>query len=111
MWSRRLGLALVSALALAACDDPSSGPPAPPPPPPDPPSQNVIDVAIWPRMIADGLTTLTPAPTAELCRRMSLDLLGVTPSADDIAAACTGKTPSEMARAFLAMPRAGRAPH
>lgn len=106
MWSRRLVLALVSAVAaLAACDDPS--PPRPPPtPPPDPPSHNVIDVAIWPRMISDGLTTLTPAPTEELCRRMSLDLLGVTPSAADVAAACTGKTPAEMARAFLAMPRA-----
>lgn len=105
MGTQRYGCALVLALgALAACDD-GTTPPTPPDPPPPPPSQNVIDVAVWPRMIADGLTTLTPASTDELCRRMSLDLLGRTPSTEDIAAACTGKSAAEMARAFMAMPR------
>ena len=98
-----LATSLVMA-ALAACDDGTTSPPPPPEPPP-PPSQNVIDVAIWPRMIAEGLTELVPAPTDELCRRMSLDLLGRTPTTDEIATACTGKTAEQMARAFLAMPR------
>jgi hypothetical protein len=95
------GLAMA---ALVACDDPTTAPPPPPEPPP-PPSDNVIDKAIWPRMIEEGLTELRPASNEELCRRMSLDLLGRNPSADDIAAACAGKTAAEMARAFLAMPR------
>ncbi len=104
MGTRCSAATLLALSLLAACDEPA--PPRPPPePPPPPPSSNVIDVAVWPRMIADGLTALTPASTDELCRRMGLDLLGVTPAPDDVAAACVGKTPAEMARAFMARPR------
>ncbi|HVV84733.1 MAG TPA: DUF1549 domain-containing protein [Kofleriaceae bacterium] len=99
-----LGLTL-GALAVAACDDGGTSTVTPPPEPPPPPSQNVIDVAIWPRMIADGLTNLTPASPEELCRRMSLDLTGRTPTADEVAADCTGKSAADMARAFMATPR------
>ncbi len=103
--SRRPGFALGLAFAaVAACDDPAPAP-IPPDPPPPPPSSNVIDVAIWPRMIAEGLTTLTPASNEELCRRMGLDLLGATPSVEESAAACTGKSAAEMARAFMTLPR------
>jgi hypothetical protein len=102
MPTRRTALAAV-ALA-AACSDSPEGPPIDPPPPP-PPSQNPIDVAIWPRMIAGGHTTLVPAPPAELCRRMALDLIGVAPDANEIATICDGKTPEQIARGFLAHPR------
>src|SRR5438270_171870 len=94
---------LIVTAALAACgnDSVSTAPPQVPPPP----SDNPIDVAIWPRLVAAGTTTLTPASPQELCRRMALDLIGVAPSTDEIAANCTGKTPEQMARAFLASPR------
>ena len=36
---------------------------------------------------------------------MALDLIGAAPTPDEIAANCTGKTPAQMARAFLASPR------
>src|SRR5690242_14800165 len=39
---------------------------------PPPPSSNPIDVAIWPRALAAGITHYTPASTTELCRRVSL---------------------------------------
>jgi hypothetical protein len=87
-------------LWLLACgnDNRAGGDPSQPPPPP---SDNPIDVAIWPRMIATGLTNLPRASEAELCRRISLDLTGVGPDLG----ACDGKTPEEMVRMFLASPR------
>jgi len=69
---------------------------------PPPPSDNVVDVAIWPRLLRDGLTGLVPADNAELCRRMSLDLVGVVPDRAERAARCVGKNAREMARAFMA---------
>jgi hypothetical protein len=69
---------------------------------PPPPSDNIIDVAIWPRLVRDGLTGLQPADNAELCRRTSLDFIGVLPTRDERANKCTGKSAREMARAFMA---------
>jgi hypothetical protein len=63
----------------------------------------VIDVAIWPRLVRDRTTQITRAPDAELCRRLSLDLIGTVPSPDELAG-CAGKTPEQMARAFMATP-------
>src|SRR5215470_12480520 len=88
-------------IAIAACGtNPAPGDGTPPPP-----SDNPIDVAIWPRLVASGLTDLPVASNAELCRRVSLDLTGVTPDANDIASICMDKTPEQMARGFLASPR------
>ena len=70
-----------------------------------PPSNNPIDVAIWPRMVASGLTELPKASTDELCHRMALDLIGVVPSADERATICDGKTAEQIARGFMALPR------
>jgi hypothetical protein len=70
---------------------------------PPPPSSNPIDVAIWPRLVRDRTTQITPASNAELCRRLALDLIGTVPSPDELAG-CVGKTPDQMARAFMAMP-------
>jgi Protein of unknown function (DUF1549) len=72
-------------------------------PTPPPPSNNVIDVAIWPRLVRDRTTQITRASDAELCRRLSLDLVGTVPSPDELSA-CAGKSPEEMARAFMAKP-------
>jgi hypothetical protein len=69
---------------------------------PPPPSDNIIDVAIWPRLVRDGLTGLVPASNGELCRRTSLDLIGVLPTREERASKCTGKSAREMARAFMA---------
>ena len=52
-------------------------------------------------MIATGLTDLPRASTAQLCRRISLDLAGVAPAAGE----CDGKSVEEMVRHFLASPR------
>lgn len=72
---------------------------------PPPPSGNPIDVAIWPRALAAGVTAYTPASTTELCRRVSLDLTGAVPTADDVATRCTGKAPADLVAAFFASPR------
>jgi hypothetical protein len=90
--------------AVVACSD-SQLPPDPPGSIPDPPSDNPIDVAIWPRLVAGGWTELPPAPDGELCRRMALDLIGTIPSADDTATLCDGKSAADMARGFMAHPR------
>ncbi len=96
MWVSVLGV-LTACAGEAPVYDPSSHA--------SPPSKNPIDVAIWPRMIADGTTDLVPASTAELCRRVSLDLIGIVPTAQLEASLCTGKTPEQIVRAFLAHPR------
>ena len=68
-----------------------------------PPSDNVIDVAIWPSFTTRGLAAPKRAGTVELCRRLSLDLFGTIPSRDDLAF-CDGKTPAQIAEAFMARP-------
>jgi hypothetical protein len=101
--------AIAAALVAPACSGTVTTSPAPSPggdtgDPPAPPSDNVIDVAIWPRLVRDGHTELPRASEAELCRRMSLDLVGVIPTPEEVASRCAGKSPTEMAAAFLAAP-------
>jgi hypothetical protein len=72
--------------------------------PPPPPSDNVIDVAIWPRLIDGGHTEIPSDPPEVLCRRMALDFTGRVPTAADVAAHCDGKTPDAMARSFMDTP-------
>ena len=71
---------------------------------PPPPSDNVIDVAIWPRMIDEGSTDLHWAEVPELCRRMGLDLTGAVPTPAEVESRCKDRTPAEMADAFMATP-------
>lgn len=71
---------------------------------PPPPSDNVIDVAIWPRMIEAGHTDLPSDPPEVLCRRMALDFTGRVPTAADVATHCDEHTPEEMARSFMDTP-------
>ncbi len=72
--------------------------------PPPPPSDNPIDVAIWPRMIDGGFTEIPADPPEVLCRRMALDFTGHVPSAEDVATHCDGNTPEAMARSFMTTP-------
>jgi hypothetical protein len=90
-------------LAIAACGS-DSRPPVDDTTP-RPPSDNPIDVAIWPRLVASGLTDLPHASTDELCRRIALDLTGIGPSADERAMICDGHDAEAIARAFMATPR------
>jgi hypothetical protein len=87
----------------SAAANPSPKAVGPFPDPPPPPSTNPIDVAIWPRLVHDRATQITRASDGELCRRLSLDLIGTIPSPDELAA-CAGKTPEQMARAFMNTP-------
>ncbi len=72
---------------------------------PPPPSDNVIDVAIWPRLVAAGANDLIPAPNEELCRRMHVDLVGAVPSRVEAVSRCVGKSAKEIARALMEDPR------
>src|SRR5688572_13026751 len=69
---------------------------------PPPPSDNPIDVAVWPRLVSEGKTEVRSETNEKLCRRMALDFAGATPTPEEIAANCTGKTPAEMADAWMA---------
>ena len=81
-----MGARLASVLAfIAACGNDLRRMPGEPGDGPPPPSDNPIDVAIWPRMVKSKLTDLPKASREELCRRISLDLVGV-------ASECQGNT-------------------
>src|SRR6187431_3095176 len=72
---------------------------------PPPPSDNVIDVAIWPRMVAAGATDIRWADGPELCRRLFLDLVGAIPTPAEYAETCDGQSAAAIADALMASPR------
>jgi hypothetical protein len=72
--------------------------------PPPPPSDNVIDVAIWPRIVAGGHAEIPDEAHEALCRRMALDFTGRVPSDADVSTHCDGKSPEAMARSFMDTP-------
>jgi hypothetical protein len=98
------GEVLVLAFVFAACGA-DHRPPSEETSTPPPPSDNPIDVAIWPRLVASKLTDLPRASTDELCRRIAIDLTGVTPDESERAAMCAGKDAEAMVRAFMGTPR------
>jgi len=55
-------------------------------------------------MLSGGYTQLSPAPSAELCRRMGLDFTGSIPTPDEAARICSGHSAAEMAATFMAQP-------
>jgi len=75
------------------------------PMPPPPPSDNVIDVAIWPRIVAEGAYPLVPADDRTLCRRMALDLWGMVPTPAEFTALCEGQAPGSIAWSMMEDPR------
>lgn len=97
MRDRSLAL-LVLGVALLGCSDDEEGGGGGEPAPPI--GDNVIDRALAPRLAEVGLSP-PEASTDELCRRMSLDLVGVAPTPEERARLCEGKTAEEMADAFL----------
>lgn len=68
---------------------------------PPPPSNNPVDVSVWPRFLQAQRTTLKPASDRELCRRVALDFTGVIPTPEEYATKCQGKSPEQIARGFI----------
>ena len=64
---------------------------------------NTINALVLPLLAQDGITPSIAADT-ELCRRYSIDLVGVAPSWQEYQDHCQGKSPAEMADYFLAQP-------
>ena len=64
---------------------------------------NAIDVALVP-VFASASVTPVQADDAELCRRLSADLLGHYATADEVKHDCAGKSVDEIARSFQSRP-------
>jgi hypothetical protein len=92
---------------LAGCTSPdgimtTASPPPPPAPGIDPLPDHPIDRIVVPKIKAAGYSPRT-ASGAEICRRMSIDLIGRIPSVDELGA-CEIQPIGAMAEAFMAMP-------
>lgn len=64
---------------------------------------NTVDEALCPRVQEEGLEPRFASSTA-LCRRLSIDLNGRTPSWSEVQAHCVGHTPEQMVDHFMAQP-------
>jgi hypothetical protein len=73
------------------------------------PPGNVVDAVLAPMLAAQHLDVV-PEDPAVLCRRMAIDLTGVAPTPDVIAANCVGRSPRDMAHAFMNAPTNPRIP-
>ena len=88
-----------------------------PPVKPEPPAvrdegrvKNPIDRFVLARLEAEGLTAAQPADSATLCRRVHLDLVGLPPSPDELAAFLADESPDayeQLVDRLLASPRYG----
>ncbi len=70
---------------------------------------NVVDAVIVPMLVSGGFTP-TQEDSGVLCRRMALDLTGLTPTPMEVAQQCTGKTPGQMADYFMNKPTGANIP-
>ena len=75
-------------------------------PPEVPGADHPIDAFVRDRLVDRGLVPAPPAPDATLCRRLYLDLVGVPPSPDDLAAFARDGYDATVER-LLASPRYG----
>src|SRR5689334_22083330 len=91
---RAFGWALVVA---AGCGSPAKTP------------DNVIDAVLAPMLAAQHLE-VGPEDPAVLCRRLAIDLTGVAPTPDVIAASCAGRSPRDMAVQLMNAPTDPRIP-
>ena len=96
MKTRTTILLATAVLVTVACSNDSSNPIEVPDPTPTP---KTIDGVLAPMFEADGLEVVE-AGDAELCRRLSADLLGRFVTADQVESECAGKTPTQIATAF-----------
>jgi hypothetical protein len=88
-----------------------------PPVKPEPPAvrdegrvKNPIDRFVLARLEAEGLAAAQPADSATLCRRVHLDLVGLPPSPDELAAFLADESPDayeQLVDRLLASPRYG----
>lgn len=88
-----------------------------PPVKPEPPAvrdegrvKNPIDRFVLARLEAEGLAAAQPADSATLCRRVHLDLVGLPPSPDELAAFLADQSPDayeQLVDRLLASPRYG----
>jgi hypothetical protein len=69
---------------------------------------NVVDTVVLPMLAASGLS-VTPEDEGILCRRLAIDLTGLVPTPDEVAAHCAGKSPADMAGYFLNKPSGANA--
>lgn len=67
-------------------------------------SQNLVDVAVCPRLHAASCAIAPHASPAELCRRLHLDLVGSAPTPAQVEATCEGKDARAIATALMATP-------
>jgi hypothetical protein len=73
------------------------------------PPDNVIDAVLAPMLAAQHLDVV-PEDPAVLCRRLAIDLTGVAPTPDVIAASCVGRSPRDMAVQLMNAPTDARIP-
>ncbi len=64
---------------------------------------NLIDEAMCPHVQAEGVTP-EPADQVEVCRRLYIDLLGISPTSVDYEVDCKGRTVEEIVDDFMARP-------
>lgn len=106
---------LVPTLLLSCTSEPSLPPGSPegPRPPQLPPGatapQNVVDKLVVPMLRAAGREPTQEAPEV-LCRRLSIDLNGIAPSAAEVSQRCVGRTPAQMVHYFMNKPQAVHIP-
>lgn len=112
-FANRRGAWLVPALLLSCTSEPSLPPGSPegprPPQVPPPVPENVVDKLVVPMLRATGREPTVESPEA-LCRRLSIDLNGIAPSAAEVGQRCVGRTPAQMVHYFMNKPQAVHVP-
>lgn len=115
-YANRRGAAwLVPALLLSCTSEPSLPPGSQEGPRPQqlPPAatvpDNVVDRLVVPMLRATGREPTQESPES-LCRRLSIDLNGIAPSAAEVSQRCVGRTPAQMVHYFMNKPKAVHVP-
>src|SRR5690349_9550432 len=67
-------------------------------------SKNLVDQAVCPRLRNAGCASAPLASSAELCRRLHVDLIGSAPTPAQVQSTCAGKDASAIATALMATP-------
>jgi hypothetical protein len=115
-YSKKKGAAWLLPVLLLSCTSEPSQPPAstgdPKPPQMQPAAgtpENVIDRLVVPLLRTGGREPTQESPEV-LCRRLSIDLNGIAPSAAEVTQRCIGRTPAQMVHYFMNKPQAVNVP-